>query len=108
MAIPNILATGEPGSGKTVGTAAYGLRFPGAVYSADPHNESLSTKLLEHYEGDALFHRLSDLKHSLGYGLMEASRHPNPGVRLRENRRRARQFAEVMMRRRGGDIASSP
>lgn len=104
----HLLVIGEPGSGKTFGTAARALTFPGAVVSADPHWDSLSMLLLEHAEGDILFHRISDLNHALGYDLLRASKNPNPVERYRENRRRARLFVEVMMRRRGGDIAGTP
>ena len=106
--IPNLLVIGEPGSGKTVGTAVRALTFPGAVISLDPHWDSLSTLLLEHAHGDILFHRLSDLDHALGYDLLRPSTHPDPSRRMQQNRARARQFVEVMMRRRGGDIAGSP
>lgn len=105
---PNVLVIGEPGSGKTVGTAVHALRFPGAVVALDPHNDSLSSMLLEHRDGDVLFHRLSDLDHALGYDLLRPSAHPDPATRLRENRRRARQLARSLMRRRGGEIAAAP
>jgi hypothetical protein len=108
MTRPNIFVCGEPGSGKTVGTAVWAMRFPGAVVSLDPHWDSLSMLLLEHADRDILFHRISDLDHALGYDLLRASTHPDPAVRFRDNRRRAKQFAQVLMRRRGGDIARSP
>ena len=53
--IPNRLIIGEPGSGKSVGTAALALAFPGAVFSADPHSDSLTALLLEHLDGEVLF-----------------------------------------------------
>ena len=106
--IPNVLIIGEPGSGKSVGTAALALAFPGAVVSADAHVDSLTSLLLDHLTGDVLFHRISDLDHPLGYGLLRPSAHPDAGKRLQANRRRAKQFVEVMMRRRGGAIASAP
>jgi hypothetical protein len=108
MTRPNILVSGEPGSGKTVGTAVWALDFPGAVISLDPHWDSLSMLLLEHADRDILFHRISDLNHALGYDLLRASTHPDPRQRLRENRQRARQFAQVIMRRRGGELANAP
>ena len=106
--IPNILTIGEPGSGKSVGTASAALAFPGARLVLDPHKDSLALLVLEHAEGEILFDRISDLDHSLGYGLLGASTQGDANKRLQENRRRAKLFVEVMMRRRGGDIAGSP
>ncbi len=106
--ITNKLIIGEPGSGKSFGTALLALKFPGAVFSGDPHKESLTALLLDHLEGDVLYHQISNLDHSLGYGLLRPSVNSDPGKRLQENRRRAKQFVEVMMRRRGGGIASAP
>ncbi len=106
--IPNNLTIGQPGSGKTVGMARLALNFHRAVVSLDPHNDSLTALLLDHLDGEVLYHKLSDLDHPLGYGLLRSSANPDPGKRLQENRRRAKQFVEVMMRRRGGAIASAP
>jgi hypothetical protein len=106
---PNRLVLGEPGSGKSVGTASLALAFPGAIVCADPQSESISSLLLEHSDGEVIFHRLDDLDHPVGYDLLRsAPTHLSPGARLQVNRRRARQFVETIMRRRGGDIAGSP
>lgn len=106
--IPNILIIGEPGSGKSVGSAVDALAFPGAVVILDPHKDSLARLVLTHAEGDILYDRLDDLEHALGYDLLRPSSHSNPTVRLQENRDRAKFFVEVMLRRRGGDAAATP
>jgi hypothetical protein len=106
--IPNVLVIGEPGSGKSVGAASDILQFPGAVIVADWHQQSLAQLVLQHAQGNVLYDRLSDLDHSLGYGLLKPSTQTDPMKRLQENQRKARFFVEVMMRRRGGDIAGSP
>jgi hypothetical protein len=106
--IPNILTIGEPGSGKSFGSASDVLKFPGAKFIGDPHKNSLGKLVLTHATGNVLYDRLDDLDHSLGYGLLKASQHPNAMKRLQENQRRAKIFVEVMMRRRGGDIAGTP
>lgn len=106
--IPNILTIGEPGSGKSVGSASDALRFPGSVVILDPHKDSLGRLVLEHAQGNILYDRLSDLDHALRYGLLCPSTNPDLRKRAQENQRRAKLFVEVMMRRRGGDISSSP
>jgi hypothetical protein len=106
--IPNILIIGEPGSGKSVGSAADALAFRGAKVILDPHKDSLARMVLTHANGNILYDRLDDLDHPLGYGLLRASEHQNPLKRQQENQRRAKLFVEVMMRRRGGDIAGTP
>lgn len=106
---PNLLVLGSPGSGKSVGTARKALSFPGAIVCADPHSDSITSLLLEHAEGEILYHNISDLNHPLGYDLLRsAPAHLSPTARLQMNRRRARQFVETIMRRRGADIAGSP
>jgi len=106
--IPNVLVIGEPGSGKSVGTAAAALAFSGSVVILDPHKDSLAKLVLEHAEGNVLIDRISDLDHPLRYGLLRPSTHSDPLKRAQENQRLAKLFVEVMMRRRGGEIAGSP
>jgi len=106
--IPNVLVIGEPGSGKSVGTAAAALDFPGSVVSLDPHRDSLTRLLLENARGPVLYDRISDLYRTLQYGLLRASTEKDPRKRDQENHRRAKLFVEVMMRRRGGEIAGAP
>ena len=106
--IPNVLVIGEPGSGKSVAAARDAVAFTGAVVVLDPHRESLARLVLEHATGNVLFDRVSDLDHVLGYELLKPSVHADPLKRYQQNERRARLFVEIMMRRRGGDIASSP
>jgi hypothetical protein len=106
--IPNVLVIGEPGSGKSVAAARDACEFPGAALVLDPHRDSLGRLVLEHATGNVLFDRLSDLDCVLGYELLKPSTHPDARKRAQQNERRARLFVEVMMRRRGGDIAASP
>src|SRR5437899_2649793 len=68
--VPNILISGEPGSGKSVGTAHLALAHRGALFSGDPHEKSTTHLLLEHLEGNVLYHDLGDADHQLGYGLL--------------------------------------
>ena len=74
----------------------------------DPHRDSLARLVLEHASGNVLFDRLSDLEHVLGYELLRPSEHPDALKRAQQNERRARLFVEILMRRRGGEIATSP
>ena len=92
--IPNILVIGEPGSGKSVGTGRLTRDFPGAVVIQDPHRNSLAELGLLHVTGNVLFDRVSDLQHSLGYGLLRHSRHSDEQVRMQQNLKRARLVAE--------------
>ncbi|MFO0826136.1 MAG: hypothetical protein U0792_23970, partial [Gemmataceae bacterium] len=109
MTIPNILAIGEPGSGKSVAAAHDAVRFPGARVILDPHKNSLGQLVLTHAAGEILYDRLSDLKYSIGYGFLRPSRHPEPATREQENLKQAQFFVELLMRRQGGgDIAGSP
>ncbi len=104
---PNVIAIGEPGSGKSVNAARDAIAFPGAAIIQDPHKDSLGQLVLTHIEANVLLDRISD-DHALNYGLLKPSRHPDPARRLQQNQRRAQFFVEVLMRRRGGDIAAAP
>ena len=108
MFIPNVLRVGEPGSGKSQAAARTAVEFEGAVVVFDPHKDSLARLVVEHAGGEVLFDRLSDLTPTLGYELLKPSVHPDPVKRAQQNERRAKLFVEVMMRRRGGDAATSP
>src|SRR5216110_2222528 len=105
---PNILVIGEPGSGKSVAAARDAIEFPGSAVILDPHKDSLAELVLTHAEGNVLFDRISDLDYTLAYELLKPSRHPNPERRMQQNLHRAQTFVEFLMRRRGGDAASSP
>jgi len=108
-AVYNVLVIGEPGSGKSVAAARDALSFPGAVVILDPHKDSLAQLFLLHCDSEnVLFDRLADLENALGYDLLRPSAHPDPLRRAQQDQRRAEIFVEILMRRRGGDIASSP
>ena len=48
--IPNVLAIGEPGSGKSVAAARDAVEFPGSVVVLDPHRDSLARLATFEYE----------------------------------------------------------
>jgi len=104
----NVLAIGEPGSGKSVAAARDAIEFPGSVVILDPHKDSLAQLVLTHAGGNILFDRISDLECTLAYELLKPSRHPNADKRMQQNLHRAQTFVEFLMRRRGGDAATSP
>jgi hypothetical protein len=105
---PNVLVIGEPGSGKSVAAARDAVEFPGAAIILDPHKNSLAELVLMHADGNILFDRIFDLEYVLCYGLLKPSRHAEPQKRLQQNLHRAQTFVEFLMRRRGGDAATSP
>lgn len=105
------MVIGEPGSGKSAGSARDAVGFPGAVIVSDPHSgeDSLARRVLPHLpEGKWLYDRLTDLEHPLGFELLRPSAHSDPRRRAQLNERRAATFVEFLMRRRGGDAAASP
>jgi hypothetical protein len=104
---PNVLVMGSPGGGKSVAAARDACQFPGGMFVYDPHKDSLARLILEHIEGNVLFDNFSSLKYTLGYELLK----PAPGTReeqLARNPRRAQMFTDIMMRHRGGEIATMP
>src|ERR1051326_2590887 len=105
---PNVLVIGEPGSGKSVAAARDAVGFPGSVLISDPHKDSIAQLVLMHAQGNILFDRISDLEHTLAYELLRPSHHSNPDIRMQHNLHRAQTFVEFLMRRRGGDAATSP
>lgn len=106
--IPNTLGIGSPGSGKSVGGARDAVEFPGACVVADPHKKSFAELVFEHIDGNVLFDRFSNLRPSLRFNLLPQSRSKHPDDVQADNYKSAQLFTEVMMRRRGGDIASTP
>jgi hypothetical protein len=105
---PNVLVIGEPGSGKSVAAARDAIEFPGAAVILDPHKDSLASLVLAHATGNMLFDRIDDLDHALGYELLKPSRHADPLRRMQQNLRRAHVFVDLLMRRRGGELAAAP
>ncbi len=112
MVTPNeemVLVLGSPGSGKSVGSARDAVEYPGTVVILDPAKDSLARLVLMHDPSpNILFDSLSDLEHPLGYDLLKPSRHPNPERRRMQNQLRIQAMVEIMMRRGGGDLASTP
>lgn len=107
--VPNILVSGEPGSGKSYGITHYALAHKGALFSGDPHERSTTRLLLEHATGNVLYHNIGDDAHSLGYGFLKPPPASLPrDVRAKLAHRKAKQFTEILMSRRGGNIASTP
>lgn len=107
--VPNILVSGEPGSGKSYGIAHVALSYRGSLYSGDPHERSTTRLLLEHGEGNILYHNVGDEDHRLGYGFLGSAPMALPIEKRRKiNLSEAKQFAEIEMSRRGGNIATTP
>jgi hypothetical protein len=104
----NTMFIGSPGSGKSVGAAADAVDFPGAIYVADPHTQSLAQLVFEHISGNVLFERLSDTKHSLPLGLLPPHQGDDPDEAAIWNQRYAHLTAEILVRRRSTELASMP
>src|SRR5205823_6225151 len=92
--IENVITVGEPGSGKSVGTARDVLSWTGSAVVLDPHKDSLGRLVLTHKTGNVLYDRLDDLAHPLGYGLLRPSRLADAARRAQQNLRRAQVFVD--------------
>lgn len=104
----NTLVIGSPGAGKSVGAAADAVTFPGAIYIADPHKDSLAYLVIQHIRGYVLYDRLSDLKRPLRSNFLKPFTGSDPDEVLAKNHRAAMLFTEILMRRRTSDIATMP
>lgn len=109
-ALTNILRVGATRQGKTLAAARSIVESPGvAMVVLDPHKQSLAEQLLIHASGNILYERLSDIKDTLRFDLLPASKNPNDLIRLVENQRRAEAFVDILLRRRNTDgLAGTP
>lgn len=105
---PNVLAISSPGGGKSWSAAVDAINFPGAIFVGDPHKESLAELILDNAGGNILFDRFSDLQHSVRFNFQRASSAKNHDKRKAENNQAAQLFTQIVMRRRGSDIATTP
>lgn len=99
----NVCRVGEPGSGKSKATAASIVASHDAEIAITPHGDDLSSEILPHLAGNVLYAKLSDLDHAIGFETLRS------GESDQENHRRAEAFANILVRRRGGDgLAATP
>lgn len=97
----NVLKVGATRKGKSESAAREIVESPEeAVCIFDPHKQSLAERVFTHATGNVLYERLSNIKHTLGFDLLKASRNPDALLRQLENQRRAEAFVEVLLRRR--------
>lgn len=104
------LVVSSPGGGKSVGCAIDAIHYHGSCVILDPQKSSIAELVLTHDPSpNILYDRLSDSDFPLGIeGLLKPSAHPNPSRRLQLDQLRVRTMVEIMMRRGGGDLASTP
>ena len=113
MATPNEemeLVVGSPGGGKSYGCAIDAINYPGSCVILDPQKDSIASLVLTHDPSpNLLYDRLSDSDFPLGIaGLLRPSNHPKPSRRVQLDQLRVQTMVEIMMRRAGGDLASTP
>lgn len=84
------------------------MNFPGCIYVADPHKQSLAQLVLEHIRGVVLYDCLSDLKHPLRFDLLKPHSGRDPDEIAAKNHRTGQLFTEILMRRRTADISTMP
>jgi len=98
------LHVGSPGSGKSLSGARSLAEEVGASATLDPHENSLARTGLIFAKGNVLFDRLSEIKRTLGLGLMDFLKDPDK-VR---SERWLDMFVAILMLRTGADMASTP
>lgn len=105
----NTTVVGATRAGKSEATAVHVATSGEATLLADPHKDSTAQRVLTHAKGNVLFERLSDVRVTLKYDMLAASRDPDALNRQRENERLAADFVDILLRRRGGEtMAGTP
>ena len=114
----HVLIVGASGSGKSTAEVKELIREAKAGNSAivciDPHVESLAAQLFAHLceaglQDRVIYDRLGDLDRVLKWEFLQPSRAKSAHQRFAENENRCREFADVLMRRRGkSSMADTP
>ena len=118
LANRHVLIVGASGSGKTTAEVHALIeeadRRDSAIVVIDPHSDSLAAKLFGHlcehgHRERILYDRLSDIDRVLAWDFLTPSTATAPRERYGENDTRCREFADVLLRRRGrASMADTP
>jgi hypothetical protein len=105
----NVCRVGATRRGKSEATAVDVARSRESTVLADPHKRSTAERVLTHASGNVLYERLSDVRATLRYDMLSASRDPDAPARQMADQRRAEGFVDILLRRRGGEsMAGTP
>src|SRR5438552_2569648 len=97
----NVLIVGATRKGKTLSAARNAVESKDeSCVLLDPHKESLAAVAVTHLADNVLYDRLSDVRSTLGFNLLSASKEAHELVRAQENQRRAETFVDMLLRRR--------